>query len=68
MTNFLFCGGVWAARGAAEVGLEGEMLLFRPSFVSLFLGREARVTPLLSEPGTQSFGIVPFPSGVTVFV
>lgn len=59
---------MWAARGAAEVGLEGEMLLFWRSFVSLSLGREAGVTPLLSEPGPQRFGIVPFPSGVTVFV
>lgn len=41
------------------------MLLFWPSFVSLFLGR---ATPLLSEPGPQRFGTVPFPSGVTVFV
>lgn len=45
VTNFLFifffCGGVWAARGACEVGLEGEMLLFWQSFVSLSLGSQA---------------------------
>ncbi|XP_057895737.1 uncharacterized protein LOC131092833 [Melospiza georgiana] len=51
---FSFCGGVWAARGTGGCSVAILAEFCQP------------VPPLLSEPRPQSFGIVPFPSGVSV--